>query len=105
MDESTFQRELNKYKVVRPADYHKSRTIKAKSDPKSGARPAALTGTAPSPAPAPTPISRSAEVDFWELLSASNSTFMSTADSIKFIEILKEVIHEITLFLCLERDG
>jgi hypothetical protein len=39
MDEATFTRELNKYKVVRPSDYHKSRSHASDRLPLGATRP------------------------------------------------------------------
>jgi cobalamin biosynthesis Mg chelatase CobN len=45
MDEATFTRELNKYKVVRPSDYHKSRSGRTKHEIKPSTRPVSSSST------------------------------------------------------------
>jgi hypothetical protein len=87
MDDSAFQKELNKYKVVRAADYHRPRLTRSRAEPRTASR-----------VPAPTQQSREKDNlmianvtsgDFWELLSTANATSMTTAESIKFIEAMK----------------
>jgi hypothetical protein len=89
MDDSAFQKELNKYKVVRPADFHKPRLMRQRTEPRTAPRTSA-----------PTQQSRERESsqrlanvtsgDFWELLSTANASMMTTAESIKFIEAIKQ---------------
>ena len=90
MDESTFQKELSKYKVVRQPDYYKPR-IK-----NSGIKQSKLSNTASagkestSNSVSVTTINPN-ESNFWELFSAANSNILTTAESMKFIETLKLV--------------
>ena len=95
MDESTFQRELNKYKIVRPSDYHKSRTSKSRYETKSR-----LTNT---PATIPSSSSLKAAVpqegDFPELLSAATASLLTPDELRSLLGAISEV-KTFMLFVC-----
>ncbi len=92
MDEATFQKELSKYKVVRPSDYHKSKTaiLKAKADLKAESRPRPIP-TLPPVAKSSNSVETAADCDFWELLATTNASFLTAEESARFIEALREV--------------
>lgn len=89
MDESSFTKELNKYKVIRSADYCRPRSTKNKVELKNVSN---------------TLEKRNKNIDsvaveekgpinsdnFWEIFSAANCSILTAAESIKFIEALKQ---------------
>jgi hypothetical protein len=89
MDESTFQKELSKYKVIRGADYYKVRTSnKIKTETKVQRNSISTS----------IPLNRDKieskttyNDNFWELISESNSSILTAAESIRFIEALRLV--------------
>lgn len=89
MDESIFQKELSKYKVVRQPDYYKNRVKNVTRFNK----PSTITNSVTKDSN----VSNSAqainpnESNFWELFSAVNSNVLTTAESMKFTETLKLV--------------
>ena len=87
MDEATFQKELLKYKIIRPPDY-----IKLKSKTKSTNKTKSIVHNIAGKNDNPILIDSNKESNFWELLSTTNSSILTTVESIKFIEALKQVI-------------
>ena len=88
MDESTFQKELVKYKTIRPPDYYKPKVTATTSTPKASTNPKQITTTTQT---APVPSIPVSESNFYELFSAANSSILTSSESIKFIEHLKKV--------------
>jgi hypothetical protein len=89
MDEATFLKELSKYKVIRSTDYTKPKQ-KSKAI-KSNPAPTIATKENQQSSNPTLPLVNSTESNFWELLSATNSTILTAAESIKFIEAMKAV--------------
>ena len=89
MDESIFQKELSKYKVVRQPDYYKNRSKNVTRFNK----PNTITNsvTKDSNVSNGTQAINPNESNFWELFSAVNSNVLTTAESMKFTETLKLV--------------
>jgi hypothetical protein len=85
MDEQSFQKELSKYKVVRSSDYYKPKT-RTKVSKQTTVTSANNTKDSVSPV-----IINTNESNFWELMSSANTSILTTAESIKFIEALKKV--------------
>lgn len=99
MDETAFQAELNKYKIIRQPNYYKSRNrpkvAKSTASSNSGISTNVIAKEVVS-----SNIINSNESNFWELFSAANSSILTTAESIKFIEALKKVRKIVQLFCC-----
>lgn len=90
MDEATFKKELDKYRIVRPADYCKPRGSKTKSEARTSPRL-----PAPSAPPRHDPVVAAAAIagsNFWEVLSTANGSILTAAESIKFVEAMKLVM-------------
>jgi len=84
MDPSVFQKELGKYRIIRQADYCKSK-LKSKSR-------ISTTDTSHSSkeiVKIAVPVIQSNNDDFWELLSSTNCSVLSPAESIKLIGEVK----------------
>lgn len=88
MDEASFQKELNKYKVVRGADYCKVRASRSRADTKSSPRQIQSSQVRERNEAV---LSTAVGTNFWESMSTANSSVLTTAESIKFIEALRQV--------------
>mmetsp|Transcript_17655 Transcript_17655/g.16993 ORF Transcript_17655/g.16993 Transcript_17655/m.16993 type:complete len:108 (+) Transcript_17655:92-415(+) len=85
MDSSSFARELNKYKIVRLADYKNSRY---KTQKKSDNKPKLL--LAPSTVTTIKAADSDKKQDFWGQLESINANTLSETDMKKFIGAVKE---------------
>jgi hypothetical protein len=94
MDSSSFARELNKYKIVRLADYKNSRY---KTQKKSDNKPKLL--LAPSTVTTIKAADSDKKQDFWGQLESINANTLSETDMKKFIGAVKEVFIYLYMYI------
>ena len=97
MDEGTFQRELSKFKVIRSPDYYRPRL-----KPKPSKNTLVTGPSVSSKETAAVPVIKEAstgENNFWELLSAANTSILTAVESIKFIEAMKLVSMHVDMIM------
>ncbi len=89
MEESTFQRELLKYKVVRRADHYKVRFSSKKREVKKNER---ITHTAAAATKKDVAaITAGGNINFWELATGAPRMGLSSAEWTKLIASMKQV--------------
>jgi hypothetical protein len=97
MDESAFQKELNKYKVIRQPDYYKSRN-RQKVTKAATSNTTLIKEVHSSNLNSNIKIDNESTQDFWEVFSNKNQNILTASESIKLIEVMKRVS---LLFLCI----